>query len=189
MNKSAFISIVLLLFSLIPVRAADHVYILACRETDTTRIHIGYQSDATYEDVTTYAVLGNSGMFGAMPEQIEAGSHPALWGVDLYDENQTVVIGMYNEDFAVEREVSIHEPLCESGTGQPDGELETITVYDVEGDLFTWEVRDVYGNWHDITNVTTPLQCEEGRCFTRLVVGPGGSADVGDYRVTAVERD
>lgn len=172
----------------LPVQAAD-IHFLTCREADSTRIHIGYESDVAYADVTTYAVLESSGLFGTMPERVESGNHPSLWGVDLYDENQTVLVGMYNEDFAVERVVSIHEPLCASGTGQPDGAFESITIFDVEGEAFTWEVRDAWGNWHDITDVTTPLQCEDDRCFTRLVLGPGGSADVEDYRVTAVESD
>lgn len=193
---------VLSLLILLPVQAADVTLFVDCAErpadSGAARIWLGYT--ASEETTVTNGLAGvlsdgtglTPSFLGYAPVVLLPGTHGQVFAIEFPASGYDVTWLAWNEDLdaSVTFNADTDTPDCEQiGTGEPDGGLDTITVYDVEGEAFTWEVRDPWGNWHEITDVTTPLQCEEGRCFTRLVVGPGGSADVGDYRVTAVDSD
>lgn len=73
-------------------------------------------------------------------------------------------------------------------TGQPDGGLDSITLWDVSGERFEWEIWDGY-TWNKIEGVITPAESAGGRSFTRLTLGAdNGNVSADNYRVFAVER-
>lgn len=72
---------------------------------------------------------------------------------------------------------------CPKLTPQP-GDMFTITVYVESGDVFTWQILDVYGHWNDVAGVVTPAQVEDSKRFTRLVLGADNlDHNPADYRV------
>lgn len=76
-------------------------------------------------------------------------------------------------------------PPCPQPAPQP-GDMFSITVYVDSGDLFTWQILDAYGHWNDVAGVVTPVQEEDGKRFTRLVLGPDNlDHNPADYRVFA----
>jgi hypothetical protein len=191
-SSSVALSITLILaLAALMVSAADiRLYSCVIRDTESGYPHImlGYTSDGDYA-ATSGVVLGGNGLIGAAPLSIEAGDHPQVFGVELSTDDP-VLWQVYSDDFAYELDVTADAPACttpENGPGQPDGLFETITIWDVQGDAFTWEIQDQWGNWHDIGGVVTPLQCENDRCFTRLVLGEDGDTNASHYRVTRVE--
>lgn len=72
---------------------------------------------------------------------------------------------------------------------QTSGDLPTITLWNVQGNLFTWEIQDDYGNWHDVHDssgtVYTPVEWAGDMPFSRLVLGRDNPVlDPLRYRVT-----
>lgn len=203
MNKSVFITAAFLLLSFIPVQADNLTLFVDCAErpadSGAVRIWLGYT--ASEEIAATNALVGvlsdgtglSPGIGGIPPEIFTVGTHRRVFSIEFPAAGYDVTWAAWNADLdaSVTFNADTAAPDCGAfvGTGEPDGGLDVITVYDVEGDLFTWEVRDVYGNWHDISDVTTPRQCEDGRCFSRLVLGQGASTDPADYRVEAVDTE
>lgn len=187
----------------LPVQAADVTLFVDCAErpadSGAVRIWLGYTANEAIE--ATNALVGilsdgtgfSPGIIGYAPVVFAPGTHGQVFAIEFPASGYDVTWVAWNEDLdaSVTFNADTDAPDCAHnlGTGEPDGGLDTITIYDVEGATFTWEVRDAWSNWHTITDVTTPLQCEEGRCFTRLVLGPGASNDAEDYRVTAVDND
>jgi hypothetical protein len=174
-----------------PVSAAN-VGILACTtlsDSGFTLVHLGYASD-TEAEVMTDAVLGSNSFFGSMPEHVQIGHFPALWGVVLVTE-EPVTVEMYNETFYTSIEVNGSESACTDadlnpGTGQPDGGLfQIVKTVDAPG-TYQWEIWSG-GAWDAV--VTTEAEQKEDGWQVTLVLGPDNTNhDAGDYRVTLISN-
>lgn len=194
--------VVLMLVLVLPVQAAEVNIFVDCVETmsesGSPRVWFGYASDedilmgSTLEGVIDDGTGLSPSFLGYAPSDLHEGTHNRVFAIEFPAPGYDVTWRVYTEAFEITVTANYDTGGAECdpadiGTGEPDGGLETITIYDVVGEAFTWEVRDVWGNWHVIDSVVTPLQCEADRCFTRLVLGLGVTTDADDYHVTAIE--
>lgn len=176
---------------LTPVNAQDFTIFVNCVERPggggSDRAWFGYESGSTFTPETPMLLLGGSGLINNLPGVLAAGRHDRVFGVDL-DAAAPVEWTIYHNGVYTTVSTADNIPTCgeNRAAAGPDGGLTTITLWDVAGTRFTWEIRDQWDNWHGISGVETPVEFDQGRPFTRLVLGPdNGNHDPANYRVTA----
>ncbi len=107
----------------------------------------------------------------------------AAWAHDGNVITWTVIMLATGETKSVTADVtSVPECEAEAKYGEDGGWVE-ITIENPSCDPCSWQIADEYGNWHDI-GVQTPVQIEDEKRFTRLVLGRDNSIhDSSRYRV------